>query len=521
MMALLQTDKNKHTTLAELLVGVELLSGQERLQVTSLTADSRQVVPGSLFLACPGLTVDGRQFMDVAARQGAAAIAAESQGLEAFEIPDGVTVIPVQGLVTRLSAIAGRFYGSPSEHMKVTGITGTNGKTTCSQLLAQLLALLGEPTGVLGTLGYGLFDQKIVNLLGERAATFVDVGMTTPDAIKVQQVLATLLDESATHFCMEVSSHSLDQGRVADVAFHTAIFTNLSRDHLDYHGDMDSYLRAKAQLFATEGLQLAVINADDPCSEHLADQFDDSICCLRFGIDNPKADIVASEVELSDSGVEARLTTPWGTGVLSSRLLGEFNVSNLLAVVAAACGQGHALQEVLALIPRLYPVAGRMEVVSTHYQPVVVVDYAHTPDALEKALESLRPLCRGQLWCVFGCGGNRDAGKRPQMGALAAQLADRAVVTSDNPRGESPEQIIADIRAGMPSSDVIHSEVDRRAAIEYAIANAAAEDCILIAGKGHETYQEVNGVRHEFDDRNEARAVLEQCGQPGGQTEDD
>ncbi|UTW46711.1 UDP-N-acetylmuramoyl-L-alanyl-D-glutamate--2,6-diaminopimelate ligase [bacterium SCSIO 12696] len=494
-------------TLGQLLPGVALSAEQQRIEVTAITADSRQVVPGGLFLACPGLSVDGREFVGQALAAGAAVVVAEANNLS-DELSAEPRVVAVTGLAQQLSAIAARFYGEPAEQVQLTGITGTNGKTTCSQLLAQLQQRLLEQSGsdqqsgFIGTLGYGLVDGELL-----------ETGMTTPDAINTQQILSQLHHGGAASVAMEVSSHSLEQGRVAALPFHTAVFTNLSRDHLDYHGDMDSYLAAKARLFKQPGLKLAVLNGDDSASDVIAEQLPKSVTCYRFGIDNPAADVVASDVVLSEEGISAQVKTPWGDGELRSPLLAQFNLSNLLTVLTAACGQGWALDKVLAQISALTAVPGRMQLVNAQLaggvlHPAVVLDYAHTPDALEQALSGLRTHCCGRLWCVFGCGGDRDSGKRPQMGEVAARLADCPVVTSDNPRSENPDQIILDILAGMPESQAVRVAPDRAAAIREAIACADDEDCVLIAGKGHETYQEVQGKRLPFSDLEQAAQVL-------------
>ncbi|MDM3871749.1 UDP-N-acetylmuramoyl-L-alanyl-D-glutamate--2,6-diaminopimelate ligase [Porticoccus sp. W117] len=495
-------------TLGQLLPGVALSAEQQVLSVSAITADSRQVVPGGLFVACPGLSVDGRQFAAQALAAGAVAVIAEVQGLS-DELAAEPRVIAVNELAQQLSAIAGRFYGEPTGQLHLTGITGTNGKTTCSQLLAQLQQRLfaergnDQQAGFIGTLGYGLVDGDLV-----------ETGMTTPDAIGTQQCLAQLKNNGAGSVVMEVSSHSLEQGRVAALPFHTAIFTNLSRDHLDYHGDMGSYLAAKAQLFKQSGLKLAVLNSDDTASATIAAQLSSEVACYHYGIDNPNADVTATDVVLTEQGICAKVSTPWGDGELRSPLLAHFNLSNLLAVITAACGQGWSLDQVLAQLPELTAVPGRMELVNPQVEadllPAVVVDYAHTPDALEKALTSLRSHCSGLLWCVFGCGGDRDSGKRSQMGEVAARLADCPVVTSDNPRSENPDQIILDILAGMPDNAAVRVAPDRATAIGEAIACAADDDCVLIAGKGHETYQEVNGERLPFSDVVQAVDLLQQ-----------
>ena len=513
MMAQPESPQQTTITLGQLLPGVVLSGDSDQINVSELTADSRRVSTGSVFVACPGLQVDGRNYIPQAIESGAVAVLAEAEGLA--DTQWSVPVIPVSRLAHNTSAIAGTFYGEPSQRMRVSAVTGTNGKTTCSQLLAQLLTLLGEPSAVVGTLGYGMVGEAPV-----------ETGMTTPDAIRTQKLLAQLHSKGAKQLCMEVSSHSLDQGRVSGVQFHTAVFTNLSRDHLDYHGDMDSYCAAKSKLFQQSGLQLAVINSDDPASEKMVRQLPESARCLRYGInDHASVDVRASKVELTAGGVRAWLNTPWGQGELRSSLLAEFNVSNLLAVITAACGQGWPLEQVLAAVPKLQAVEGRMQLVNTQLaaelmHPTVVVDYAHTPDALEQALRALRHHCRGRLWCVFGCGGDRDAGKRPQMGEIAARLSDCAVVTSDNPRHENPDQIIVDILAGMPDSLAVRVAPNRADAIREAIACAEDNDCVLIAGKGHERYQDIAGNKTPFSDTEEAcQVLLERAAQTGEESD--
>lgn len=471
--------------------------------VTGIAMDSRRVRPGDLFLAVPGLRHDGRDHAAAAMAAGCVAVVSEAEALERFPAlcSAPVPVVAVQGLTQHLSTLAGRFYGDPSGQMAVIGVTGTNGKTTCTWLLAQLFALAGKPAGVVGTLGYGR--------VGATGETFADTGMTTPDPVLTQQVLATLRDDNVEMVAMEVSSHSLDQHRVDGVHFETAVFTNLSRDHLDYHGDVDSYGAAKARLFTLPGLRRAVINLDDDFGRQLYRQLPPGMQAITCGLHQP-ADLTASAVHYSTGGIAARVHTPWGDGDLQTALLGEFNLANLLAVIAAACSTGLSLEAVLRSLPDLRPVPGRMEVVTVESvdQPLVVVDYAHTPDALDNALRALRQHCTGQLWCVFGCGGDRDAGKRPLMGAIAAQQADRVVITSDNPRSENPDAIIDQILAGSGDGDQVMVEPDRGAAIRLAVARASVGDTVLIAGKGHEDFQQVGIQRLPFSDVAEARLAL-------------
>ncbi len=492
-------------TLKQLLPSVALSQTLAELPVVGLCLDSRLVKPGEIFIAVPGGVQDGRQYIDQALANGAAAVLAESEG---FEGERGSSVVAINHLSQTLSALAGRFYDDPSEKLSLTGITGTNGKTTCSQLLAQVFSLVDGPAGVVGTLGYGVVSNG--------SPKMTDTGMTTPDAITTQAVLAGFVDDGVGHVAMEVSSHSLDQFRVAGLSFHTAVFTNLSRDHLDYHGDLVSYAEAKIQLFAMPGLINAVINADDHVGAEIALKLPPSINVCGYSVVNPNASIYADDILLSASGISAKVTTPWGAGELNSLLLGKFNLQNLLAVIGAACLQGVPLNDVLKVVPRLQSVPGRMELVAADAGPQVVVDYAHTPDALEKVLVTLREHCAGQLWCVFGCGGDRDRGKRPQMGRIASRYADRVVITNDNPRNELPERIAADIREGLVEDSAeavaVVTCLDRAEAIRAAVNEAGDDDIVLIAGKGHEGYQLLGAERLPFSDQVQARLALRQRG---------
>ncbi len=488
----------KSISLSELLPGVKLPSRLENIEISGLELDSREVQPGDLFLALPGEETDGRKFIDPALKAGAVAVFAEAEGIA----DESDYIVPVEGLVEQVSAIADRFYGRPSKNMNVVGVTGTNGKTTCTQLLAQLFALLGDKAAVVGTMGYGMMEQASDALVG--------TGMTTPNAVAVQNILATLKRQGAKHVAMEVSSHSLSQARVAAVRFKTAVFTNLSQDHLDYHGTMVEYAAAKKKLFAMPGLDTAVVNIDDEIGADLARRLKGKIQCYRYSIGHDEAEITAHRVSLDGAGMRAEITTPWGDGELRSKLMGEFNLSNLLAVVAAACSEGFDLTDVLAAVPALNPVEGRMEMVDEEASPLVVVDYAHTPDALRQVLLALRQHCKGELWCVFGCGGDRDSGKRKIMGEIAATLADHVVITSDNPRNESPIRIIEAIQSGAGLSAVIH--VDRAEAIEYAVIRAKDDDVVLIAGKGHERYQVIGDSEQPFSDTMQALLALRRRG---------
>ncbi len=411
----------------------------------------------------------------------------------------GVPVIWIDRLHAQVGEIASRFYGRPSEAMHVVGVTGTNGKTSTVQLIAQALHHLGYRSATIGTLGAGLHGQVEE---GER---------TTPDAIHVQELLASFRDAGATHVAMEVSSHALEQGRVGAVTFGTAVFTNLTRDHLDYHGSMEAYGDAKAKLFGWPTLTHAVINVDDAFGRELLGRTPDRVRKLRVSAAGDLAsDVRASNIVTSAEGIRFDLHTPWGARAVQTHLIGRFNVDNLLAVAAVLGALGESFDRMIDAVSALQPVNGRMSRLGGHRgQPLVVVDYAHTPDALEQSLHAVRAHCEGRLICVFGCGGERDAGKRPLMGAIAERLADVAIVTDDNPRGENGDAIVAQIMAGFAHPDAAVVQRDRALAIAEALRIARPGDAVLIAGKGHETYQEGAAGKRPFDDLAVARAALE------------
>ena len=480
--------------------------------VRGLAIDSRDVRAGDAFVALAGSRQHGITFAPMALARGAVAILAErpdevgasapaslEAGCEDSGIGIGEAARPIvwiDGLREKLGSIASRFFGDPSHALTVIGVTGTNGKTSTVHLLAQALHGAGRKVATIGTLGAGL------------AGKVVEGARTTPDAIAVQGLLATFREEGASHVAMEVSSHALDQGRVNAVAFDLAVFTNLTRDHLDYHGTMHAYGAAKERLFAWPGLDAAIINVDDAFGRALAARVPEEVALLRYGIEHD-ADLVARSIETASSGLRFHLETPWGEGRVETRLLGRFNVSNFLAVAACLGRLGFGFDAIRDALAALEPVAGRMNRLGGEDAlPLVVVDYAHTPDALEQALTSLRAHTHGALICVFGCGGERDAGKRPEMGAVAEALADLVIVTDDNPRGEDGDAIVAEIIAGLERPERVTIERNRRRAIALAIHAAHAGDVVLIAGKGHEPYQEIAGVRHPFDDIAVARDVL-------------
>jgi UDP-N-acetylmuramoyl-L-alanyl-D-glutamate--2,6-diaminopimelate ligase len=457
--------------------------------IERLVSDSRRASPGAAFFAYPGEKADGRAFIGDAVHRGAAAVLWEPAGFDwrgQWRVPNA----PVAELKQHASALAGEFHGHPSRALWMCGVTGTNGKTSCSQWIAAALSRAGAKSGVIGTLGSGY------------PGALDDAGNTTPDALELQARLARFRDDGAHAVAMEVSSHGLVQGRVSGVRFACALFTNLSQDHLDYHGTMEAYAEAKASLFKMPGLQAAVLNLDDAMGARLASRLRGQLRTIGNTLRGASG---ADQVLRLDEALE--LSSPWGRARLATRQVGRFNLSNVLGVIGCLIAYGASFADALAGVAALPPVAGRMEKVAD--EPLVIVDYAHTPDALEKVLETLRPVARergGALVVVFGAGGDRDPTKRPLMGAAASRLADRVVLTSDNPRGEDPARIIEAIAAGV--TGLVRREVDRRTAIEMVLREAAPHDVVLIAGKGHESYQEIAGRRFPFSDQAVAREAL-------------
>jgi UDP-N-acetylmuramoyl-L-alanyl-D-glutamate--2,6-diaminopimelate ligase len=483
---------------SELLAGIAAPSANDDdVVVRGLTLDSRKVRAGDAFIALQGTVTHGFTFAPTVWAHGASVIFAEAPAPAVLKDDQDKPVIWIEHLRNQVGEIAARFFGRPSAALHMIGVTGTNGKTSIVQLLASALALLGQRTATIGTLGSGLVGAIKA---GER---------TTPDAVTLQALLAEFRDTGATHIAMEVSSHAIDQGRVNAVDFEVAVFTNLTRDHLDYHGTMQAYGAAKAELFAWPQLRSAVINTDDAFGRELVAGLNANTSCMRYAIDDASAEIRAGDLRSSGAGLEFALTTPWGTDTVSSPLLGRFNVYNLLAVAACLGTLGFTFTQIHAALTQLQPVAGRMNRLGGDSAPLVVIDYAHTPDALEQALTSLRGHCAGRLICVFGCGGERDQGKRPQMGAIAERLADSVIVTDDNPRGEDGDIIVTQIMRGFANPAIVRVERDRAVAIGLALNEARAGDVVLIAGKGHEPYQEIRGVKQPFDDLEVARRALE------------
>ncbi len=465
--------------------------------IRGLSSDSRELAEGDAFIALAGETTHGLKFADKAIAARVAAIVFEEPAPKDFMLP--ANAIGVHGLRHKLGRLADRFYGSPSEQMTLTGVTGTNGKTSTVQLIAQALSARGTVVGTIGTLGAGLYGKTVAH------------DRTTPDVVPVHHLLADMHDAGATQVAMEVSSHGLELGRVDAVAFRVAVFTNLTRDHLDFHGTMAAYGAAKAKLFSWPTLTAAVINLDDAFGRQLYAGLADGVQRIGFSSrGQAEASLRADGLTLSPEGLHFTLSEAGQAYQIVSSLLGRFNIDNLLAVAGALRGLDWNLEQVAQVLPALTPVGGRMSRVGgANGRPLLVVDYAHTPDALEQALSSLRAHTPGRLTCVFGCGGDRDRGKRAQMAAIAERSADRVIVTDDNPRSEDGDAIVSDIVAGFTASAVIEIERDRGRAIALSLAGAGASDVILVAGKGHETYQEVAGVKHPFDDLAVASALIE------------
>ena len=463
-------------------------SGAPDVALTGLSEDSRTVDSGDAFVAVRGESADGHDYAAQAVGRGAVCILSERE-LPGLNVP----VVPIVDLHERRGALAARFYGEPSRSMRCVGVTGTNGKTSIAHHIADLACGLGQQAGYLGTLGWGEIGR------------LMPAALTTADAIATQRRLACLRQRGCAWACLEASSHALAQGRVDEVRFESAVFSNLTRDHLDYHADFAEYGGAKRRLFEFPTVRLAVINVDDAFGRDLAASLDgpDVITVGRNG-----GDLSWDRVSFHDNGVSARLASPWGTEEVGLPVFGEFSLANVAAAIGVLAGGGLAFGELVERAGRLTGVPGRMEFFRAPGLPTVVVDYAHTPDALENALSALAAHCRGRLICVIGCGGNRDRGKRPLMARAAAAAADAVWLTSDNPRREEPAAIIAEMREGLSQNADVREEVDRAAAIAGAIAAAEPRDLVVVAGKGHETSQEIGGCRRPFSDRETVRHAL-------------
>ncbi|TOM07893.1 UDP-N-acetylmuramoyl-L-alanyl-D-glutamate--2,6-diaminopimelate ligase [Vibrio parahaemolyticus] len=465
--------------------------------VSELELDSRKVQPGTTFVALVGHVVDGRKFIASAIEKGANAVIAQACDVKAhgtIDIIDDIPVVYLDALDKCLSEIAGQLYTYPD--MKLIGVTGTNGKTTITQLIAQWIGLVGSKAAVMGTTGNGFLDD------------LKEAANTTGNAVEIQHTLASLAEQQAQYTALEVSSHGLIQGRVKSLSFAAGVFTNLSRDHLDYHGTMEEYANAKLTLFTQHQCDQAIINVDDEVGAAWAKQLTNAIAVSLAPTTEFEHALWASQVAYAESGITIRFDGQFGEGTLHAPLIGEFNAANLMLAFATLLSLGFDKSDLLATAAQLQPVLGRMELFQAENRAKVVVDYAHTPDALEKALQALRVHCDGQLWAIFGCGGDRDAGKRPMMAEIAERLGDKVVLTDDNPRSEDPVFIVKDMLAGLSKPAEAIVQHDRFKALSYALENAAPQDIILLAGKGHEDYQIRNGETIHYSDRESAMQLL-------------
>lgn len=484
------------TSLSTLMQGIAPVPSVFDVTIHGLQTDSRLVASGDAFIALAGQRTPADHFVNQAIDAGASVVILEADVPGQCREHHGALVVPVAGLRSKLGRIADRFFEHPSQRLRLIGVTGTNGKTSVSQYIAQLLQQTGTPCGVLGTLGYGMPGAL-------QAASH-----TTPDVVQINRVLSRVLGQGGRAAAMEVSSHGLDQGRTDQLTMTGAVFTNLTRDHLDYHGSMEAYGAAKARLFEREELHFAVVNFDDPFGRQLYDQLAGKCDRVRYSLHEPQTELWLTGFTPSLHGFAASVDGQWGAFDISVPLMGSFNASNVLAAMAAVLSLGVPVDRVQKAVSTLQPPPGRLESFTGANGVRVVVDYAHTPDALANALAALRPHVTGRLFCLFGCGGDRDSGKRPDMAAEAERAADVVVVTDDNPRSEHPEAITRDILAGFTNAGAVAVIHDRAEAIARTIRQAAEGDVVLIAGKGHETYQEIAGQRVHFSDAEQVRHAL-------------
>lgn len=462
-------------------------------EVLGLQNDSRQVKVGDLFFAYPGFEQDGRLFIADAIERGAKAVVYEaSHAFEKIQFDDSIVALPFSNIAQHLAEIASRFYNHPSDQLNMVGVTGTNGKTTIAFQLAQANTLLGKTTAYLGTLGEGCIGH------------ISPLNNTTPDTLLLNRLFSNYLHAGVKQVCMEVSSHALAQKRVEGVHFDQAIFTNLSHDHLDFHHTLDNYAQAKSLLFANPTLKWALINEDDPFSSRMKEAIVSSSCqVIGYGLEK-NALVYPKKWKVDLSGTLLEIVSPWGKSKFSIKALGMFNIYNTLAIFSSLMASDFSLSQVSSIMEKLEAAPGRMQVVAS--DPCVIVDYAHTPDALANVLRTLQAVKKGRLLVVFGCGGDRDKSKRPMMGKIASELSDLSIITSDNPRHEEPDKIIDDIEKGMNQTHF--REVDRKKAIEKALNLAQKNDIIVIAGKGHETYQQIGSERYPFSDEGIVRELV-------------
>ncbi|MGD9108027.1 MAG: UDP-N-acetylmuramoyl-L-alanyl-D-glutamate--2,6-diaminopimelate ligase [Gammaproteobacteria bacterium] len=479
--------------LQQLLQNIINLDTIPDINISGLTLDSHEVKPGYLFFAYQGSSVDSKQFIDQAIANGATVILCDTNKSQpTLTHKNNIPIIALPNLTKKIGQIAANFYDNPSKNMLAIGITGTNGKTSISYLLTAALQKLGKQAGLIGTLGYG------------KPKSLTPSNYTSPNPIMLQRILADFKQQNINTVVMETSSHALDQDRFAGIEIKFGTFTNLTHDHLDYHKTIDEYAAAKQRLFTRSSMQNGIFNLDDPIGLKWFEQFKNNFAVYGYTLNPNKFNssniIAANNIQTQPNGINAEILSPWGNGKLVSQLVGRFNLSNLLAVIANLCIMGYKLNDILPIIPALQPVSGRMQTIIGKNKPLVVVDFSHTPDALKQALQTLREHCHGKLFCVFGCGGDRDRKKRPEMAEIAEQLADHITITNDNVRFEDPQQIANEVLAGLNHPDKAIVELDRIKAIAHTIKQATSKDIVLLAGKGHEPYQIIGDKKLPFSD---------------------
>lgn len=480
-------------TLRQLLQNIIDLGTTPDININGLTLDNREMKPGYLFFAYHGSSIDSKQFIDQVIANGAAAILCDTnKSHPTLTYKNNISIIAIPDLTEKIGQIAANFYDNPSKNMLAIGITGTNGKTSTSYLLTSALQKLGKQTGLIGTLGYG------------HPGSLTPSNYTSPNPIMLQRILADFKKQNIDTVVMETSSQALDQNRFAGMDIKFGTFTNLTHDHLDYHKTLDEYAAAKQRLFTQPAMQNGIFNLDDPIGLKWFEQFKNDFTTYGYTLNPNKFNfqniIAASNIQAKPDGISAEIFSPWGNGKLISSLVGRFNLSNLLAVITNLCAMGYKLNNILPIIPELQPVPGRMQTIVGKNQPLVVVDFSHTPDALKQALQTLREHCHGELFCMFGCGGDRDRKKRPEMAEIAEQLADHVIITNDNVRFEDPQQITNDILEGLKHPEKAIVELDRAKAIALTIKQATSKDIVLLAGKGHEPYQIIGDKKLPFND---------------------
>ena len=493
--------------------GVDTLAPVKSLQITAIESDSRKVSDGALFLAVPGETVNGEEYIDKAVANGAVAVCVDGRSYEKYERTlraKDIACVAVPNIKKQAGVIAANFYQKPSQQTQFVGVTGTNGKSTVVSLISQLYSGQGKKAATIGTMGYGFEEQKKIS-----------TGMTTPDALQCQKIARELVDQSADVISMEVSSHGVAQNRIAGLDFQTVALLNITRDHLDYHNGFGEYANVKKSFIRDNTNARIILNADSKECDSLANEMKAiTNNVVTFSRKHQQADVYAENISCSLNGIEADIHTPWGQGKIKTPIVGDFNLENLLAAISVCSTNERELKASLEVAKTLRSVEGRMQRVTPPENddslPNVFIDFAHTPDALEKTLAVLNAYTQGQLWVVFGCGGDRDKGKRSEMGRVAEKLADRIVVTNDNPRTEDSQTILAGIVKGITHTSKVETMPDRAEAIAFAVQQASSEDCVLIAGKGHEDYQILGDKKIFFSDALEAENALEKRGSSSG-----